>query len=121
VQDHGVEMLFALMGPGCRSVRSVWQEGCDVTIGVWEDGRIGSVRGIRSGTSGMGFTAFCEKRIVSHAIDTRYIYSELLKQILSMIDTGQSPLDIAETIEIISFIEAAFMNQDKRGVAAGLS
>ena len=117
---HGVEILFALMGPGCRSVRTIWQEASDVTIGVWEDGRIGSVRGIRTGASGMGFTAFCEKGLVAKTVDTRYIYSELLKKIVSMFETGQVPLDVSETIEIISFIETAFMNQDKRGVAIGL-
>jgi virulence factor len=117
---HGVEILFALMGPGCRSVRTVWQERSDVTIGVWDDGRIGSVRGIRTGASGLGFTAFCEKGIVAKTIDTRYIYSELLKKIVSMFETGVAPLDISETIEIISFIEAAYMNQDKRGVEIGL-
>ncbi len=118
---HAVETLFALMGPGCRSVRTIWQEGAEVTVGVWEDGRIGSMRGLRDGTVGYGFTAFCEKQIVSRTINARYIYRELLKQIVRMFQTGTPPLDIAETIEIIAFIEAAYQIQDQRGVEKPLS
>ena len=118
---HAVETLFALMGPGCRSVRAICQEGAEVTVGVWEDGRIGSIRGIRDGAVGYGFTAFCEKQIVSRAVNDRYIYRELLKQIVGMFQTGTPPLDIAESIEIIAFIEAANQIRDKRGVKQPLS
>ncbi len=117
---HGVEILFALMGPGCRSTRTVWQEGAEVTVGTWEDGRIGSVRGIRDGASGYGFTAFCEKQIVSKTINARTIYRELLKRIVTMFQTGTPPLDIAETVEIVAFIEAAHQTRSQPGVEKSL-
>ncbi|MDA0747404.1 MAG: gfo/Idh/MocA family oxidoreductase, partial [bacterium] len=113
---HGVEMLFALMGPGCRSIRTLRQENSEVIAGVWSDGRIGTVRGIRQGASGFGFTAYCEKQIVRNTVNTRHIYTELLKRILSMFKTGVSPLDISETLEIITFIEAAYRYRDSRGI-----
>ena len=35
---HGVEMMYALMGTGCRQVRCVTKEGVDVAVGEWGDG-----------------------------------------------------------------------------------
>ncbi len=58
---HGVEMLYALMGPGCRAVRQVSTPGADIVTGLWPDGRLGVLRGIRAGESGFGFTAHYEK------------------------------------------------------------
>jgi hypothetical protein len=40
-------------------------------------------------------------------VGTKFIYRELLKQVVAMFKTGQAPLDISETIEIVAFIEAA--------------
>ncbi|MCS7253083.1 MAG: Gfo/Idh/MocA family oxidoreductase [Armatimonadetes bacterium] len=104
---HAVETLYALMGRGCRQVWCAWQEGAEVVIGIWADGRIGTVRGTRSGVHGYGFTAFCERKIIASSIDTRFIYRELLKRVVEMFQTGKPPLDIQESLEIVAFIEAA--------------
>src|SRR5690606_21421506 len=44
---HGVETLFTVMGTGCVNVNRMSSEGTDVVVGLWNDGRIGSFRGIR--------------------------------------------------------------------------
>ena len=59
-----MEPLFTIMGPGCVSVTRVYTEGSDMAIGIWEGGRIGSVRGIRDGRRGYGSTVFGTKGIV---------------------------------------------------------
>ncbi len=41
------------------------------------------------------------------SVPTKFIYRELLKKVVEMFTKGKSPLDIAETIEIVAFIEAA--------------
>jgi virulence factor len=46
---HAVEVLYTLMGPGCVRVTSNRDAGADVTTGHWKDGRIATVRGIRTG------------------------------------------------------------------------
>ncbi|MBC8230795.1 Gfo/Idh/MocA family oxidoreductase, partial [bacterium] len=112
---HAVEPLYALMGPGCASVRSVSTEGVDVVTGLWKDGRVGTVRGIRAGSGGFGFTAFCEKSIQSATINAGYIYRELLKRIVEMFQTGKPPVDILETVEIVAFIEAANQSAKQGG------
>jgi len=112
---HGVETLYALMGPGCQSVWCISTEGTDVVTGLWKDDRIGTMRGTRQGAHSYGFTAFGEKRVQVSTIDAGYIYRELLKRIVNMLETGKPPIDISETIEIVAFIEAAKSSAEQAG------
>jgi len=104
---HAIEMLYALMGKGCRRVRCYSSEGWDVIVGEWKDGRVGVVRGLRIGVREYGFTAFYEKKIASHVIDTSWIYTELLKRVIDMFKTKKPPVEPSETLEIIAFTEKA--------------
>lgn len=104
---HGVEVLYTLMGPGCQRVTATHERGVDVVNGQWKDGRVGTFRGIRDGAAGYGFVAFSAKGVQPVTIGTKYIYRELLKQIVTMFTTGKSPLDPAITLEMMAFIEAA--------------
>lgn len=116
---HGVEMVYALMGTGCRTVRCVHQEGVDLAVGEWSDGRVATVRGTRQGSYGLGFTAFCEKKVVA-ATSSRYFYREMLKQIIRMVETKQSPVGGDELIEVVAFQEAANASMDRGGEAVAL-
>ena len=49
---HGVEILYALMGVGCKSVQFAGTEKGEVTAGLWPTGHIGTVRGLREGQNG---------------------------------------------------------------------
>lgn len=118
---HGIETLYALMGPGCQSVRCVSTEGTDVVTGLWEDGRIGTMRGTRQGAHSYGFTAFCEKSVQVSTINAAYIYRELLKRIVETFATGKPPIDISETIEIVAFIEAANSSAQQGGKKVDLA
>jgi hypothetical protein len=102
---HSVEMLYALLGPGCESVAAVSGGGADVATGVWADGRIGSVRADRPG-KGFAFVAFTDS-VQFVEVSTEFIYRELLKQVVGMFETGRSPVPIGETLEIVEFLEAA--------------
>lgn len=111
---HGIEMLYTIMGNGCKSVRCIHKEGWDVVIGTWHDDRIGIFRGIRKGPHVYGFTAFCERDVVSSSINTQYIYRELLKRVIEMFKTRKMPVTPEETIEIIAFIEAALKSAERK-------
>jgi predicted dehydrogenase len=111
---HGVEIVYALMGAGCQRVRCVRQEGVDLAIGEWPGGRLASVRGIRKGGSGIGFTAFTEKKILP-MMSSRYAYRELLKQIVQMGETRLSPLSDEELIEVVAFQVAANRSMERGG------
>lgn len=112
---HPVEMLFTLMGQGCKRVVCLSEPGGEIVTGVWSDGRVASVRGIRQGREDYGFTVFGEKAVVTKGVGTRYIYRELLKKIVAMFETRTPPIDPRETLEIVAFIEAAKTSGDRRG------
>jgi virulence factor len=112
---HGVETLYTVMGRGCETVWCVSTEGTDVAVGRWKDGRLGTVRGTRQGAHAYGFTAFTEKGVRQVNIDTRYIYRELLKQIVGFFETKKQPLDLQETLEIVAFIEASLHSSRSEG------
>jgi hypothetical protein len=117
---HGVEMVYALMGPGCRRVRCVHQEGTDVAVGEWADGRLATVRGTRKGSYGLGFTAFCEKGLVAEKASA-YYYRELLKQVVALFETGKSPVSAEELVEVVAFQEAANASMERGGEAVELA
>ncbi|RUL84898.1 Gfo/Idh/MocA family protein [Tautonia sociabilis] len=102
---HGVELLYALMGPGCESVSRVHSEGTDVVTGSWADGRIGTYRGIRAGKSGFGAVVFGESRIDSYTVGGGY--NDLLVEICAFFLDGEPPVSPKETIELFAFMEAA--------------
>jgi len=112
---HGVETLYALMGTGCRSVRCLWEEGAEVAVGRWADGRIGTVRGIRRGRYAFGFTAFCEKGVEPRRVDERYFYRELLKVLVDRLTRGEWLLSPDEMIEPVAFQEAAHRSAQRGG------
>jgi hypothetical protein len=117
---HAVEVLYTLMGPGCERLTCTHDPSVDLVTGLWKDGRVGSVRGIRKGKADYGFLAFTEKGIRHVTVGTRYIYRELLKQIVSMFQTGRPPLDLAVTVEIMAFIEAALYSGNNHGIGQRL-
>lgn len=107
---HGVETLFTIMGAGCQTVACTTTPGADVAVGLWNDGRIGTFRGIRDGLHSFGGTAFCDKKIeLAGGYDG---YERLLAAILVFFKTKKSPVPELETMEIYTFMEAA--NESKR-------
>jgi len=110
---HGVEMLFTVMGPGCKQVSRVYQEGTDLVTGVWDDGRIGTVRGIRTGSANIAGTAFGEKGIVPLGPFSSYV--PLVEKIIAFFDTGIPPVSAAETLEIFAFMDAADLSRRENG------
>ena len=102
---HGVETLFTIMGPGCVEVTRVHTDGTDLVVGRWDDGRIGTYRGLRAGSHGYGATVYGTKGIApSGGYDG---YEPLLAEIVKFFKTGKPPVSAAETLEIYAFMEAA--------------
>jgi hypothetical protein len=110
---HGIEALFTVMGTGCVSVNRMSSEGSDVIVGLWDDGRIGTVRAIREGHRPYDGHAFTDKGIVSTG---KYQgYEPLLREILNFFTTGIPPVSEKETLEIFTFIEAADESKGAKG------
>lgn len=112
---HGIEALFTVMGPGCKSVTRIHTPDTDVITGVWDDSRIGSFRGLRGGKTGYGGHAFGEKGIMT--LGDYNGYQPLLKDIINFFETGKLPVTPQETLEIFKFMEAADESKRRNGAA----
>lgn len=110
---HGVEMLFTVMGPDCQQVSRTFTEGADVVVGVWNGGRIGTVRAIREGSARIAGTAFGEKGIA--ALGPFSTYEPLVKEIIKFFETGIVPVTQKETLAIFNFMNGAQESRKKKG------
>lgn len=115
---HGVEMLFTVMNTGCESVVRVHTDDTDVVAGTWNDGRIGTFRGLRSGQHSYGGKAFGEDGEVE--IGPYEGYRPLLVEIIEFFRTGKPPVSKEEILEIYAFMEAADESKRQGGVPVTL-
>ena len=115
---HGVEILFTIMGTGCKRVTRTYTENTDIVAGIWEDDRIGSYRGIREGIGGYGGTVFGENGIV--VLGEYQGYNPLLEKITAFFSTGITPVSSEETLEIFAFMQAAEESKINGGIPIDL-
>jgi hypothetical protein len=107
---HGVETLYTIMGPGCKTVT---REAPDRVAGVWADGRKGTYQGKNGygaeveGTKGKGMVGKYEG------------YKPLVVEVCKFFKTGKAPVAAEETIELFAFMEAA--DESKRMGGAPVS
>ena len=110
---HGVETLYTIMGTGCEQVTRLSSDKFDIAAGKWKDGRLGTFRGIRTGASGYGGTAFGSKGI--KAIGPYDGYRPLVVEIVKFFRTKTAPIDPKETLELYTFMEAADESKRRGG------
>jgi hypothetical protein len=102
---HGVETLFTVMGKGCKQVSRVSLEGTDVALGTWSDGRVGEFRGIRDGKADYGFVVFGQQAIEQGG---KYDgYAPLVDRVAKFFKGEYAGVDVDESIEMFTFMEAA--------------
>ena len=105
---HSAEVLFSFMGKGCRSVQTFHTEKMDVMVGLWNDGRIGTLRGNRTGANTFGCVITTDQATKAGVVSGEVpFYAILLKKVIPFFQTGISPIDLSESLEIIAFLEAA--------------
>ncbi len=112
---HGVEQLYTVKGTGCVSVVSVNEENADLAVGVWNDGRVSTMRGMRGKCAAYGCDVFAEKggRVSLGGYEG---YKPLLMEIIKFFKTGEVPVPPAETIEMFAFMEAAEESRRRGGL-----
>ncbi len=101
---HGVETLFTVMGPKVKTVSRTSTADTDVAVGVWDDGRVGVFRGMRT-KIGYGGHVFAEKK--AGPLGGYAGYRPLVVEIGKFFKSKQSPVTPEETIAIYAFMEAA--------------
>ena len=117
---HGIEMLFAVLGPGCKTVSRVFTEGTDMVVGVWNDNRVGTFRGIRSGKNVYGGTVFGDKDILTISPGKDYGYRSLMVKVAGFFQTGIPPVTPEQTLEVYTFMAAAEESSHNGGIAVNL-
>ena len=108
---HGVELLYTIMGPGCKTVK---REAPDKVVGIWADGREGTYQGKNSygaeveGTGGKGTIGKFEG------------YKPLVVEVCKFFKTGKPPVAAEETIELFAFMEAADESKRQGGAPVAI-
>jgi predicted dehydrogenase len=107
---HGVEALFTIMGPGCRTVQcGTNADGKIEVVGHWRGGRDGVFREDKT----FHGLAWGEKGEVKAGSWDCYI--PLLAEIMPFFRTGVAPVKPKETLEIFAFMQAAAESKIKGG------
>jgi predicted dehydrogenase len=106
---HAADMLYRSMGKGCKEVTVTTNTDHDLAVGVWEDGRVGTLRGNRKGNRRFGALIHREQGTehVDVYADGKPYYASMLEEVIRMFQTGAAPIDMTETLEVIAFLEAA--------------
>lgn len=113
---HMAEIIYSYLGCGCKAVRSLHYKNYDQISGEWEDGRFGSILGNRCNSGDFGATLITNRCHLSGQGNPNipYMYS-LSKYLLEFMKTGISPINPAESLEIIAFLEAASQSLARGG------
>ncbi|MBT6768790.1 MAG: Gfo/Idh/MocA family oxidoreductase [Opitutales bacterium] len=111
---HPTEALFTVLGPGVETVSRSFTPDNDVITGIWKDGKLGNVYGIRNSKTAYKVTAFGTEKIVEQKRGGDY--TPMLREIVRFFRTGEAPVPLEETIEIYAFMEAADESKRRGGV-----
>lgn len=108
---HGVETLFTIMGPGCETVTRI---APDKAIGQWKNGREGTFLA----KDAYGATVEGSKKTGDAG---KYDgYAPLVIEIVKFFKSGKSPVNAAETLEILAFMEAAEESKNQNGAPVSI-
>jgi len=103
---HGCEILYTIMGPGCKTVV---REGPQKVVGTWADGRVGIFEAAK------GYGAEVEGTKKSGPAGKYGGYQPLVHQVARFFKTGKPPVDAQETLELMAFMEAADESKRRGG------
>jgi hypothetical protein len=112
---HATEALYTIMGTGCETVVRTATPDTDLVTGVWKNGKVGTLRGIRNAVAPYRVTVFGSKAVLDQKPGGDY--TPMLREIIRFFQTGVSPVPLEETIEIMAFMEAADESKRRGGCA----
>lgn len=104
---HAVELLGAVVGTGATSViRHAYPER-DVAIIPYESGPVAVVETLRDASYVFELTAYGANGHCSFTVnDAAGFYTNTMREVVRMIETRQSPLSAAQTLEILGILQA---------------
>ena len=102
---HATEALFTALGAGCESVVRTSTADTDVVTGIWSNGRVGTLIGLRNQATPHKVVLFGADAVAEQQGDGDY--APLVVEIIKFFQTRVAPIAPEETIEIFAFMEAA--------------
>ena len=102
---HSTEALYTIMGDGCESVVCTATANTHVVTGIWKDGRVGTVCGLREAPYEFRMTVFGSKKVLDEKLDGDY--TPFLREVVKFFQSRVAPVPPEETLEIYAFMEAA--------------
>jgi hypothetical protein len=115
---HGVELLYTLLGAGCRYVVRTHTEKVDVVSGTWSDGRVGTFQGLRTGSYEYWVSVSSPKG--SHAQEVQPRPELLAENVRHFFETGIEPVALETTFELYAFMAAADESKRAHGRSVAL-
>jgi len=115
---HPTEALFAVMGAGCESVVRTSTENTDVVTGVWSDGRVGTLRGLRNQSTPHQVILFGTKAVAEQ--EGGGDYANLIVEVIKFFQTRTPPIAPQETIEMFAFMQAADISKERGGIPVSI-
>ena len=113
---HGIEILFTMMGKDCHTVQRRHTQNTDHVVGIWDNDRIGTYRGIRKGKVTHSGIAYGLNEILPAGSFNDVGHRPLVIDMLKFFKTGISPIEIEETLAIHVFMEAADESKRQGGI-----
>lgn len=113
---HEAEMLFAVLGRGCREVTRTAAPDADVVTCRWQDGRIGTMRALRP-YSDYGAVIF-RKNAKGHDSEMKAIVPvprALDEELVKFFQSGVPPVPNEDTLELMAFLDAAQRSKESGG------
>lgn len=115
---HGVETLYALLGPGCATVRCDRTAMTHLVTATWRDGRTATLRGMRDGAGGYGAKLRGERGDAERGAFVGY--GPLVDAIASFFVTRVPPVAASEAVEVLAFMSAAERSARQGGAAVAI-
>lgn len=117
---HGIEILFTMMGKDCQTVQRKHTQNTDHIVGIWDNDRIGTYRGIRKGKVTHSGVAYGLNEILPAGSFNDVGHRPLVIEMLRFFKTGISPVSMEETLAIHVFMEAADESKRLGGIPVSM-
>jgi predicted dehydrogenase len=117
---HGIEALYAVMGPGCTTLTRKVAPDSDVTTCTWKDGRVGVYNALLKADAKQPVLMLTGTKGTANTSGPSN-YDGLVAAIAEFFHTGRSPVPIAETLEVFEFMTAAQISKEKGGAEVRLA
>lgn len=132
---HSLETLYTILGPGCVQVACQSTPTAELVTGVWKDGRVATIRGVKQGAVKYSATVFGDKGVSTAGIyghgvpvggvvptNDKYMgYGGLAIEMAKFFKGAPAPVSPAETLEMFAFLQAIEESRARQGAAVSLA